>query len=311
MANANPIRIGQVNSAGDPKALFLKMYAGEVITAFAEKNIAQSRTMVRNITAGRSAQFPVLGKGGAQYHTPGTEITGSLVPGNERVIEVDDLLIAPRFIANIDEAMSHFEVRSEYSKDAGRELAKTFDKNVLQVIALAARASASVSGASGGSRIVGATVKTSADAFVQACFDAQTALDQKDVPKEDRFLAVDPAMYYKLINSSSKAVDRDFNPAGNGGVGEGVIYRVAGLPIVTTNNLPSTNVATGPTAYQGDFSATAGLVWHRAAVGTVKLLDLALEMEYDIRRQGTLIVAKYAVGHGILRPDCAVEIATA
>ena len=43
-------------------------------------------------------------------------------------------------------------------------------------------------------------------------------------------------------------------------------------------------------------------------MGTVKLLDLAAEMEYDMRRQGTLIVSKYALGHGILRPEASVEL---
>jgi len=47
---------------------------------------------------------------------------------------------------------------------------------------------------------------------------------------------------------------------------------------------------------------------HPQAMGTVKLLDLASEMEYDIRRQGTLMVSKMAVGHGILRPECLYEI---
>jgi hypothetical protein len=51
-------------------------------------------------------------------------------------------------------------------------------------------------------------------------------------------------------------------------------------------------------------------VLHRSAVGTVKLIDLGMEMAYDIRRQGTLIVGKYAVGDGILRPESAVEIKT-
>jgi hypothetical protein len=31
-------------------------------------------------------------------------------------------------------------------------------------------------------------------------------------------------------------------------------------------------------------------------------------MEYDIRRQGTLMVSKMAVGHGVLRPECIYEI---
>jgi hypothetical protein len=83
------------------------------------------------------------------------------------------------------------------------------------------------------------------------------------------------------------------------------------MRIVKTNNLPQSNVATGPAAYQGDFTNTAALAMHRSAVGTVKLIDLAVEMAYDIRRQGTLVVAKYAVGHGILRPESAVEVKTA
>jgi hypothetical protein len=39
-------------------------------------------------------------------------------------------------------------------------------------------------------------------------------------------------------------------------------------------------------------------------------MDLSTEMAYDIRRQGTLVVAKYAIGSGILRPECAVELKT-
>jgi hypothetical protein len=38
-------------------------------------------------------------------------------------------------------------------------------------------------------------------------------------------------------------------------------------------------------------------------------MDLALESEYLITHQGTLMVAKYAVGHDSLRPEGAVEIA--
>ena len=50
---------------------------------------------------------------------------------------------------------------------------------------------------------------------------------------------------------------------------------------------------------------------HKGAVGTVKLMDLSTEAAYDIRRQGHLMVAKYAVGHGVLRPESAVELASA
>jgi hypothetical protein len=37
-------------------------------------------------------------------------------------------------------------------------------------------------------------------------------------------------------------------------------------------------------------------------------MELAMESEWDIRRQGYLAVAKYAVGHGWLRPDALIEL---
>ena len=60
--------------------------------------------------------------------------------------------------------------------------------------------------------------------------------------------------------------------------------------------------------YHGNFSTTVAVVFHKSAIGTVKLMDLGMESEYDIRRQGNLMVAKMALGHGILRPESACEI---
>jgi hypothetical protein len=306
--NAVPSRLGQINGAGDARALFLKVFSGEVLTAFAETNVALQRTMVRTITSGSSAQFPVFGKGGAAYHTPGASLNGTTVPHAERNIVIDDLLVADRFIANIDEAMNHYDVRAPYSRDTGRALAMAMDLNILRVGVLTARASASVTGGFGGSRIVSANSRTVAADLIAAAFAAAQAMDEKDVPDTDRFLYLRPQQYYLLVNSGHPLINRDFSPE-NGNVAEGVVYKVAGFTIVKTNNLPITNVTTGPTAYQGNFTNVTALALHNTAVGTVKLMDLSTEMEYQIQRQGTLIVAKYACGHGILRPEAAVEIA--
>lgn len=308
MSNATVSRLGQANGTGDSDALFLKMFAGEVLGAFNETNVALSRSMVRSISQGKSAQFPATWKATASYHTPGTEIVGQTINGNERVIVIDDLLISDVFIASIDEAKAHYDFRSEYSKQLGAALSRTMDRNILQVGLLAARASATVSGGNGGTAITDADADTNADSLVGSIFAAAQALDEKDVPSEDRYVFLKPAQWYLLINSSSKLVNRDYTRGENGGVDSAELGQVAGMKVVKSNNVPSTNVATGPTAYQGDFSTTVGLVMHKSAVGTVKLIDLGMEMAYDIRRQGTLIVGKYAVGHGILRPESAVEI---
>ena len=51
-----------------------------------------------------------------------------------------------------------------------------------------------------------------------------------------------------------------------------------------------------------------GLVMTTDAVATVKLMDLSVESEYQINRQGTLVVSKYAMGHNVLRPACAIAL---
>jgi hypothetical protein len=51
-----------------------------------------------------------------------------------------------------------------------------------------------------------------------------------------------------------------------------------------------------------------GLVMTMDTVATVKLMDLSVESEYQINRQGTLMVSKYAMGHNVLRPATAVAL---
>lgn len=305
-------RLGQANETGDAKALFLKVFAGEVLTQFDKTVTFVDKHQVRTITSGKTAQFPVIGrKDGAYYHTPGLWIDGDAIKHAEQTIAIDDLLVSPMFIANIDEAMNHYDVRAEYSNKMGEELAQAFDLNVGRVIALAARAAHPITGETGGSELTEAAFLTDSDVLGAGLFSATQALDEKWVPNTERYAAVKPAQYYALAQNKTY-INRDF--AGNGSIAAGTISTVAGLPIIKTNNLPtaddSANTAI-PATYRGNFSTTAALVWQRTAVGTVKLLDVAMDMEYEPRNQGTFMVGKYAVGHDVLRPECAVELKTA
>jgi len=306
MSNATALRLGQINAGGDATALFLKVFGGEVLTAFDEANVTMDRHMVRQIPNGKSAQFPHTWKVNASYHTPGNEILGQTSNLNEKVITIDDLLIAPVFVANIDEAMAHYEVRSEYSRQAGFSIANGLDKNVLQCMVLAARASALVSGGNGGTQLTsaGTLYRTSATDLAAGIYQAAQTMDEKDVTYGDRSGFVRPAQYY-LLAQSPNILNRDWGGAGS--FSQGKLGPIGGVNMVMTNHLPITNIASGPSKYQGDFSKTAFVVSTKYAAATVKLIGLQTESGYDITKQGTLIVAKCLVGHDFLRPDCAVE----
>ena len=121
-------------NANDARSMFLKLYAGEVLTAFQSKNIMMPLHRVRTISKGKSAQFPMTGKyRDAAYHTPGAEIVPTASKQGERIVAIDDLLVNAQFIPNIDEAMSHYDVRSIYTQEAGFGLSKIADQNILRL----------------------------------------------------------------------------------------------------------------------------------------------------------------------------------
>lgn len=321
MANATPASIGRVNASGSEDALFLKVFAGETITAFEQSSVTEGQEMVRSISSGKSASFPVMGRTSAAYHTPGSEIVGTDVNHNEVVITINDLLVSSAFLSNIEEAKNHWDVRSAYSTEIGRALAFQKDKHVLQTIGQAAQGSANFSGGDAGTvltntSIASATASTAANAMIDSLFDAASALDSHYVPKEGRVAFIRLEEYYKLANGTN-AVNVDFTQ-GNGGIDSGKVLSIAGIKLIPTPHFVSSNVNSGTdqgSATQGgsnpqavDLSNYVCLVSHPSAVGTVKLMDLAVESEYDIRRQGTLMVAKYAMGHGALRVESAVGI---
>lgn len=304
-------RLGRVNEAGDVDALFLKLFSGEVLTQFEKTTTFTDKHQVRNITSGKSAQFPVIGrKSGASYHTPGTWIDGDSIKHAEVTIVINDLLVSPMFIANIDEAKNHYEVRSEYSRQMGEELAQAFDANVARNGILAARADHPITGQTGGSTITHASMKVDTTILAASLFAAAQALDEKWVPSSERYAFVKPAQFYALAQDTT-LINKDWGGAGS--LATGRIETLAGIPIIKTNNLPVLDDSANtdiPAGYREDFSVTGALVWHRSAVGTVKLMDLAFDSEYEPRNQGTFMVGKYAVGHGYLRPECAIELRT-
>jgi len=260
----------------------------------------------------------------------------------EKIITIDKMLVASTFLANIDDVKNHYDIRSVYANELGKALAVRFDTALAKVFIAAARSSANLSASAAGSILdisqnafvaVGATnadvTDPSGAELVAALFSAAQRMDENDVPSDGRFCVLRPQEYYRLITgaddsnsfSLTSAINKDIGGAGS--LAAGNIPQIAGISIFKSNHIPSTDLSstssgdgasnndvfgTNGVGYNGNFTNTKGIVSHSAAVGTVKLLDLATESEYQIERQGTLFVAKYAMGHGVLRPECAIEL---
>lgn len=310
--NYNFTRLGQANFTGDVAALFKDQFIPELLTAFDAKRVMKNYVRSKTITKGKSASFPVLGQTSAKYVGVGDTLLGNQsIAHNEITINVDPFLVSDILIHDLDVKMQEYDDRQEIVTEMSRALANTEDKQLLQVGVLAARAGAIVTGGNGGTVLnAGATALTSGETLAAAIYTAGVELDQKDIPEEDRYAFVRP-LQYALLAQYEDIKNHDI---GTGSYSEGTTGKLNGIKVIKTNHLPNTNIeqsedtAKPNNVYYGDFSKTACLVMNKQAVGTVSRQGLIVEPKWMLERLSHLLTARILQGHGILRPDCAVEI---
>jgi len=282
--------------------------------------------MKRTLKNGKSMQFIFTGRMQAGYHTPGTPILGSGDPPvAEKTIICDDLLISSAFVYDLDETLSHYDLRSEIAKKIGYALAENYDKKIFRVIALAARQAHPITAAPGpepgGSIIrIGSNNQYNAQALVDAFFEAAAILDEKNIPKDGRTAVLNPRQYYSLISQvDTNILNRDYgNTSGDLTSGKG-LYEIAGIKIKVSNNLPflagTISAVSGENNdYTGDFSTHCGLIYYKEAAGVVEAIGPQVQTtsgDVKVMYQGDLIVGRMAMGCGHLNPAAAIELQAA
>jgi hypothetical protein len=252
-SSVNPAQLtqlGQANLAGDKRALYLKLFSGEMFKGFQNNTIARDLIMKRTLKNGKSLQFIFTGRTKSEFHTPGNSILGDTngaPPVAEKTITVDDLLISSAFVYELDEVLSHYDLRSEISRKIGYALAEKYDRLAFRAVARGARQASPITASGyiepGGTQIrVGSTTNDS-DAYVaanlvSAFYDAAAALDEKGVTSDGRVAVLNPRQYYELIQAvgSNGLVNRDAQgtalQSGNG------IIEIAGIKIYKSMNIP-------------------------------------------------------------------------
>jgi len=141
MATTSQIRFLKNGSAGTPTDLLLPVFGGEIITAYEESNHITALVNTKTIATGNTLKFPASWKIGSEYHEAGEELLGLDVSTREYSISLEDRPLVSHFETDdIDSLLAHFEIRSQFAMETGRELARQNDKNVLKGLILASRA---------------------------------------------------------------------------------------------------------------------------------------------------------------------------
>ena len=254
-SSVNPSKLtrqGQDNAAGNARALYLKLFSGEMFKGFQRNTIARDLITKRTLKNGKSLQFIYTGRTTAEYHTPGNSILGNTdgaPPVAEKTITCDDLLVSSAFVYELDETLAHYDLRGEISKKIGYALAETYDRKIFRAITNGARQASLITKTNfqepGGTQVqVGGGSNASdaldADKLVDAFYDAAAALDEKGISQDGRVGVLNPRQYYALIQGSDgkggNLINRDVT--GTALQSGGGVLEIAGIKIYKSMNIP-------------------------------------------------------------------------
>ena len=323
-----PTRFGtDVADTSDNQGLFLKVFGGEVFAAFSEKVHTADKHLMKEIASGKSSQFAKTWKVSASYHSAGVEMLGQDTDETERVISIDGLLVSHIGIYDLDEAMSQFQVRSTYTSELGKALARVFDTNVYRTVIKTARADSTMPGAAStspfpdGIRLLSADVSgtitaTSGSQWWEVLRGIQVDADGRDYDGQVHMVVppatFDAIQYAQVADAAANPflfANNDLSFGGKAVGGESINLR--NVSAYMSNLMPQSNDSANSDVkakYRADYTNTLGCAWGNEGVATVKLMGMSLEQSRDARRQEDFIVAKIALGTGPVRNEICWEI---
>lgn len=292
----------------------MRNFSTYVLEAWKQTFDFEGETFVKTITAGKSEVFPIIGrKRNAVEHIPGEIVLGGTIAHAEVEIGLDAFLIDSVFLAEIDELLAHYPLSQPYAQQLGESLAQESNARIARTLILASRATTALGdlgteGHSVPSYYFNASIASDASKLEEAAFKGVEYIRVNDTGGGQPTYWMPWAQ--QLLLARYTGIDT-VDTAGSGNRAAGTVGQLAGLNVKGTNSLPNTNVTTGRTKYQGNFTTTYGVIANRMAVGTLRRKGLSVKMTQQDDRLGTLMIASKLEGHGILRQECSFEVASA
>ena len=335
MSNANQF-------LGDSYALGLEIYSGLVGTAFRNNTVlfnmnptadAQSTPYPvmwqKTISRAVSEQFLMFNQysDDPDEHTAGDELEGQQWEVVQDTIALDEKpLKAHKSISERDLICAHFDVIQPLADQNGYALANFWDKRLIRLGINAARSASLTSNGmtihGGGNRVrrVAASFdaaypvsSTGASNFRDNAEALAEALDLQDVPHGQRLLLIE-ARLKRVLLQDTKIFDQMYSTQQQNSYNSRAIGEIAGFRVVQVNGrLPSANVLTGPTKYQGSYTvgttygqpaalALCGSAESKYAIGAVVAEGIKNVVDPSARKGDLMLISKLFMGADIMHP---------
>lgn len=332
-----PDIIARVNYEDTADTDFLMRLNSYAVETFKTENVMWDggRILVKPLAKGQySDKFKFRGQSAEEpeHHTAGQETTGGTVTNDSVTCDVDRPIVKQLNADEADLDLAYWDELQPLVRETMRHVARRLDLRAYRLAILAARTAAVSNVHSGGNRVERAvtggvlataypTSSTGAANFLADMASLARLWDEDDIPQSGRELHISPYIR-EVLTYSTIQMNRDYTDAEVARYADRYIGRAQGWSIVLTNNIPSTNITTDLSKYNGNFavggatgqSLPAGVAMFRAdqmaPVVAVQRKPIMIEVWKDMDTRAVKVRSSWHGGLASYVPWVAGEIGT-
>lgn len=262
-------------------ANFIPELWGPEIRYFLRKKLVMANLVKRINFVGKKGDtlhIPDLTELGTTAKSASTDVSFETFTETKFDLSIDQHFYSAFKVEDIAEVQSFADLRAEYTRSAGYAMARKIDSTLHALQSSMTRVIGS-DGSTAWSSTANGNTGNGTDLTEAGIRNALETLDLADVPKEDRFLVINPRQLNVLRGIARLT---EMQTVGNSGP---LVRGMFDMPVFGVQVLVTTNTAT-VTATDGTTNYDANLLFQKDA--------LILAMQKDVRTQGQYMVKSLA-----------------
>lgn len=304
----SPTRPNQAQGAGDELELAIEEFTGVVQETLARVSKAYPFVNVRPVRGTSTITNEGIGESSLQVVVPGQTPDGtSQNQFNQISLTVDTVILARTNIPLLDSFQKRYDVRAAIGREHGKKIGKFQDNAYFIQAAKAAALGASKYGLPGHNGGTTVTLGNAADAsdpaaLYSALSDLFAQMEAKDVdPVADGVMvALRPDAFYALLDAE-QIVNGEYTTAAGNVVNGVKVLKTFGVPVVSSNNVPNTNISghllsntRNSNAYDGDFTKLVAVAFAPDALLAGETISLTPAVWYSEEKKVWFVDAHLA-----------------
>lgn len=295
-----PVRPNQQNQSGALDALNITEFTGIVEGTLSRVSKLDPFIQRRRVVGTNSLTNYAVGETQLQALQPGVAPDGTLVSFSKLNLVIDTVVLARNIFPLLETFQNNFDVRKETGTEQGKKIAKFTDQAFMIAGIHAARLTESAYSAGSAGKpeghfgghietLAAAGDATDPAALYAAIADALTAMEEKDVSPqtEDVMLIVRPAQFY-VLQQAEQIINGEYLTADGNKLTGVPVFKAWGIPVISSNNLPSTNIvghmlsnANNGNAYDVDATKVVALLISPRALLAGETIPLQSNVFFD------------------------------